>query len=51
MSVITFYIIGIIANAGLMFYYLRRHRWLWVFNAASLVWCVGSVVRLMGVMT
>lgn len=50
MNAITFYAIGIPVNAGLMFYYLHHNRRLWLFNAASLMWCVGSVVRLSGVM-
>lgn len=46
MNAITFYAIGITLNLVFMLRLMQRGSRLWVVNAASLVWCVGSVVRL-----
>ena len=45
------YIAGVPINLWFMFRFMQRGNRLWVVNAVSLVWCVGSVVRLTGVMT
>lgn len=44
------YIAGVPVNLWFMLRFMQRGSRLWLVNAASLLWCVGRVVFLSGVM-